>query len=59
MTIPGGMMRESVERLRDSIAASKAASEEVKRTVAAQEVVPVTIGQEGQNERSGAQESAA
>lgn len=46
MTIPGGMMKESVARLRDSIAASKAAADEVRNAVAAQQVLPVTIEEE-------------
>lgn len=46
MTIPGGMMQASVNRLRDAIQASKEASDEVKRNVAAQQVTPVDTGRE-------------
>lgn len=46
MTIPGGMMQQSVDRLRDAIQAAKDAAEQTRNAVAAQQVMPVTVGQE-------------
>lgn len=45
MTIPGGMMQQSVDRLRDAIQAAKDAAEQTRNAVATQQVTPVTIGQ--------------
>lgn len=57
MTNPGNMLQDSIIRLRDAIAATKAVSDEVKGRVAAQQISPVTIGEETTGERSGTEQN--
>lgn len=59
MTIPGGMMQDSVNRLRDAIQTARDAAAETRKTVAAQEVSPVTIGQEASDASSGDRQGPA
>lgn len=56
MTNPGSMLQDSITRLRDAISATKAVSDEVKGRVAAQQVSPVTIGEETTGERGGTEQ---
>lgn len=45
MTLPGNMLKESVDRLAQTINASKAHSDELKAASLGQPVTPVTIGE--------------
>lgn len=59
MTIPGGMMKQSVGRLKDAIQAAKEAAADTRNAVAAQEFTPVAIEQEKSGDGPGAEQGPA
>lgn len=59
MTIPGNMLRDSVNRLAEVIRAGKDTSDDIKGRVAAQQVTPVTIEQEVNRDGSGGEQGPA